>query len=71
MPYTSTHLMFRSLDDGELATFRQYAHDHDPPDDASDKWLIYHPVVRAEWRKLDKAPVAAPLTSEELDASRA
>lgn len=64
MAYTSTHGLFRSLTDEEVNAFRQYARDNDFH--ATDCWETLHPVCRAEWRKLGKAPIDAPLLAEEL-----
>lgn len=44
---------FRQLTPEEMAQFREYARTHDPD---PEKWSIYHPVCRAEWVALKKAP---------------
>lgn len=68
MAYESTHMLFRSLTDGDEENFRRYARMNNPPSTAFDEWVTYHPVCRDEWRKLGVAPEGAPLTSEEMNA---
>ena len=69
MAFNSTHMLFKSLNNVEETTFRQYARDNDCPSTDFAQWLIYHPVCRDEWRALDKAPVNAPYTTEEAQAA--
>ena len=46
--------LFRDLTDEEEAEFRQYAQENPP--EHLDRWEIYHPVCREEWRKRGISP---------------
>ncbi len=46
---------FRVLDAKEEETFRQWARDNFRRDCVPDSFEVSHPVVRDEWRNLDKA----------------
>lgn len=47
-------MFFRELTEEETAEFQRYAREHDPE---PEKWSIYHPVCREEWRRLGKGPI--------------
>lgn len=51
-------MIFRTLSPEEEEEFRQYARDNNPPD--LNKWDIYHPVCRDEWRKRGIFPPTNP-----------
>ena len=44
--------LFRTLNADEIESFRQWARDNDTPAHRA-KGDLYHPEVRAEWRRLD------------------
>lgn len=51
--YPSDSYMFRPLSEEEMASFKQYALEHDPD---NEDWSIYHPVCRAVWWACGKKP---------------
>jgi len=67
MHYVSAHPLFRSLSPREVEVFRNYASHYAPP--AVDTWLVMHPVVRAEWRRLGKVDANYPFSAEENAAN--
>jgi hypothetical protein len=44
--------LFRVLTDDEAEQFRQWAREHFRPGPPPDDFEVWHPVVRAEWRRL-------------------